>query len=193
MITQLDGCTTLNCNFLLWKLKELRVKAVSILGEGGEGALTSGRWGEPAMSARVCQLRATPWCVSIISWPACLLASAQGAFSHSLSPCHSSQVNRPQAMRRNYCTCSCSFASLNEEKIISFAKVYCHFNFLTGFLIFCCFQNEIWLPGTQSFSIFGSGRVGYRDPVGPWAWYKTDITCKPATLPYPAQQKVKIK
>ena len=134
---------TLNCNFPLWKLKELRVKAVSILGEGGEGALSSGRWGEPAMSVRVCQLRATPWCVTIISWPACLLASAQGAFSYSLSPCFSSQVNRPQAMRGNYCTCSCSFASMNEEKMIYFVKVYCHFNFLTKFLIFCCFQNEI--------------------------------------------------
>ena len=38
---------------------------------------------------------------------------------------------------------------------------------------------EYWLPGTQSFSIFGSGqvgylkkslgRVGYRDPVRPWS------------------------
>ena len=44
------------------------------------GALSSGRWGEPAMSARVCQPRATPWCVTIISWPACLLASAQEHF-----------------------------------------------------------------------------------------------------------------
>ena len=97
------------------------------------------------------------------------------AFSYSLSPCFSSQVNRPQAMRGNYCTCSCSFASMNEEKRISFVKVYCHFNFFTKFLIFCCFQNEIQLPSTQSFSIFGSGRVGYlkkssgqvghRDPV----------------------------
>ena len=34
---------TLNCNFPLWKLKELRVKAFSILQEGGEGALSSGR------------------------------------------------------------------------------------------------------------------------------------------------------
>ena len=43
--------------------------------------------------------------------------------------------------------------------------------------MFYCFPNEIQLPGTQSFSIFGSGRVGYlkkssgrvgyRDPVGP--------------------------
>ena len=65
------------------------------------------------------------------------------AFSYSLSPCFSSQVNRPQAMRGNYCTCSCSFASMNEEKMISFVKVYCHFNFFTKFLIFCCFQNEI--------------------------------------------------
>ena len=77
---------TLNCNIPLWKLKELRVKAVSILGEGGEGALPSRRrrWGEPAISARVCQLRATSWCVTII-WPACLLTSALGAFPHSLS------------------------------------------------------------------------------------------------------------
>ena len=133
---------TSNCNFPLWKLKELRVKAVSILGEWGEGALSSGRWGEPAMSARVCQLRATPWCVTI-SWPAYLLASGQGAFSHSLSLCHSSQVNRPQAMRGNYCTWSCSFASMNEEKTISFAKVYCYFNSLAGFPMFYCFQNKI--------------------------------------------------
>ena len=44
--------------------------------------------------------------------------------------------------------------------------------------MFYCFPNEIQLPGTQSFSIFGSGRVGYlkkssgqvgyRDPVRPW-------------------------
>ena len=43
--------------------------------------------------------------------------------------------------------------------------------------MFYCFPNEIQLPGTQSFSIFGSGRVGYlkkslgrvgyRDPVRP--------------------------
>ena len=45
--------------------------------------------------------------------------------------------------------------------------------------MFYCFPNEIQLPGTQSFSIFGSGgvgylkkssgRVGYRDPVRPWS------------------------
>ena len=45
--------------------------------------------------------------------------------------------------------------------------------------MFYCFQNEILLPGTQSFSMFGSGwvgylkkssgRVGYRDPVSPWS------------------------
>ena len=114
---------TLDCNFPLWKLKELGVKAVSILGEGGEGALSSERWGEPAMSAQVRQLRATPWCVTIISWPACLLASTQGVFSHSLSPCHSSQVNRPQAMRGNYCTCSCSFASMNDKKRLPLLKI----------------------------------------------------------------------
>ena len=48
-------------------------------------------------------------------WAGSALASAQGAFSHSLSPCHSSQVNKPQAIRGNYCTCSCSFASMNDD------------------------------------------------------------------------------
>ena len=44
MIKQLDGCTTLQIvTFLYKKHKELRVKAVSILGEGGEEALFSGR------------------------------------------------------------------------------------------------------------------------------------------------------
>ena len=44
MIKQLDGCTTLQIVALLYKKhKELRVKAVSILGEGGEEALSSGR------------------------------------------------------------------------------------------------------------------------------------------------------
>ena len=100
------------------------------------------------------------------------------AFSYSLSPCFSSQVNRPQAMRGNYCTCSCSFASLNDKKRLPLLLDYCQFYLLAGFLMFYCFQNEIWLPGTQSFSIFGSGRVGYlkkssgrvgyRDPVRPW-------------------------
>ena len=31
--------------------------------------------------------------------------------------------------------------------------------------MFYCFQNEILLPGTQSFSIFGSGQVGYMKKV----------------------------
>ena len=148
------------------------MKAVSTLGEGGEEALSSGT----TMLGRVFQLQATLWCVTI-SWPACLLASAQGAFSHSLSPCHSSQVNRPQAMRGNYCTCSCSFASMNDKKRLPLLRIIVSL-ILAGFLMFYCFQNELELPGTQSFSIFGSGwvgylkkssgRVGYRDPVRPW-------------------------
>ena len=67
--------------------------------------------------------------------------------------------------------------AIQMTKKIAFAKDYCQFNLLAGFLMFYCFQNEIQLPSTQSFSIFGSGRVGYlkkssgrvgyRDPVGP--------------------------
>ena len=112
------------------------------------------------MSGRVCQLRATPWCVTIISWPSCLLASAQGAFSHSLSPCHSSQVNRPQAIRGNYCTCSCSLDSMNEEKMISSAKVYCHFNFLAGSLIFVAFKMKVNYPVLSHFQFSGRERSG---------------------------------
>ena len=128
------------------------------------------------MSGPVLQLQATLWCVTI-SWPACLLASAQGAFSHSLSPCHSSQVNRPQAIRGNYCTCSCSLDSMNEEKMISSAKVYCHFNFLAGSLIFVAFKMKVNYPVLSHFQFSGRersgtwkslGRVGYRDSVGPW-------------------------
>ena len=53
--------------------------------------------------------------------------------------------------------------------------------------MFYCFQNEILLPGTQSFSIFGSGRVGYlkkssgrvgyRDPVRPWSFVHIAHKC----------------
>ena len=151
---------TLNCSFPLLKLKELRVKVVSILGEGGEGVLSSERWGEPAISARVCLLRAAPWCATI-SWPACLLASAQGAVLHSLSPCQSSQVNWPQALRGNYCTCSWSLSS-NDEKMISCARVYwiCHFNSWISHprLYFIAFQMKFYYP-VPSHSQF-SGRDG---------------------------------
>ena len=108
---------TSNCNFPLWKLKELRVKVVSILGEGGEGALSSERWGDPAILARVCQLRAAPWCATI-SWPACLLAThtrSSCTFSLTLSV-KSSQVNWRQALRENYCACSWSLSSKNDKK-----------------------------------------------------------------------------
>ena len=52
--------------------------------------------------------------------------------------------------------------------------------------MFYCFPNEIQLPGTQSFSIFGSGRVGYLkkssgrvgywDPVSPWLPHPTPFS-----------------
>ena len=61
--------------------------------------------------------------------------------------------------------------------------------------MFYCFPNEIQLPGTQSFSIFGSGRVGYlkkssgrvgyRDPVGPWFWGKLPAYLLPVSFVSP--------
>ena len=60
--------------------------------------------------------------------------------------------------------------------MISFAKVYCHFIFLAGFLIFCCFQNAF-----QFLGLDGSGtrkkvrdRSGTGIPSDPdyyWYWY----------------------
>ena len=156
---------TSNCNFPLWKLKELRVKVVSILGEGGEGALSSERWGDPAILARVCQLRAAPWCATI-SWPACLLASAQGAVLHSLSSCQSSQVNWPQALRENCCACSWSLSSINDEKMISCARVYwnCLFNSWISHpgLSFISFQMKFNYPVPSHFQFSG------RDGSGTW-------------------------
>ena len=42
------------------KTLELRVKVVSISGEGGERALSSERWAVSAISAEVCYLGAAP-------------------------------------------------------------------------------------------------------------------------------------
>ena len=71
------------------------MKLLSILGEGGEGTLSSKRWGEPAISARVCQLRAAP-CSATISWPACRLAihtrSSFYILSHLANQVKSSQL-----------------------------------------------------------------------------------------------------
>ena len=64
---------------------------------------------------------------------------------------------------------------MNEEKMISFAikicfKVYCHINFLAGFLIFCCFQNAFQFlgldgSGTRKKVRDGSGTGIPSDPV----------------------------
>ena len=158
---------TSNCNFPLWKLKELRVKVVSILGEGGEGALSSERWGDPAILARVCQLRAAPWCATI-SWPACLLAThtrSSCTFSLTLSV-KSSQVNWRQALRENYCACSWSLSSKNDKKMISCARVYwiCHLDswiFHPG-LCFISFQKKFNYPVPSHFQFSG------RDGSGTW-------------------------
>ena len=163
---------TSNCNFPLWKLKELRVKVVSILGEGGEGALSSERWGDPAILARVCQLRAAPWCATI-SWPACLLAThtrSSCTFSLTLSV-KSSQVNWRQALRENYCACSWSLSSKNDKKMISCARVYwiCHLDswiFHPG-LCFISFQKKFNYPVPSHFQFSGRDGSGTGIPSVP--------------------------
>ena len=124
------------------------------------------RWGEPAISAQVCQLQLpAPWCATI-SWIACLLASAEGPLLHSLSPCQSSQVNWPQTLRGNYCTCSWSLSSINGEKMTSCARVYwiCHFNSWISYprLCFIAFQMKFNYPVPSHFQFSG------RDGSGTW-------------------------
>ena len=173
---------TSNCNFPLWKLKELRVKVVSILGEGGEGALSSERWGDPAILARVCQLRAAPWCATI-SWPACLLAThtrSSCTFSLTLSV-KSSQVNWRQALRENYCACSWSLSSKNDKKMISCARVYwiCHLDswiFHPG-LCFISFQKKFNYPVPSHFQFSGRNGSGTWKKV--WDGLGTGIPLDP--------------
>ena len=123
---------------------------------------------------------APPWVGQLAYW-----IHTQGAVLHSLSPCKSSQVNWPQALRGNYCTCSWSLSSINDEKMISCARVYwiCHFNSWISHprLCFIAFQMKFNYPVPSHFQFSGrdgsgqvgylkksSGRVGYQDPVGPW-------------------------
>ena len=103
--------------------------------------------------------------LATISWIACLLASAEGPVLHSLSPCQSSQVNWPQTLRGNYCTCSWSLSSINGEKMTSCARVYwiCHFNSCISHQKLC-FNFGTGQVGYLKKSL---GRVGYRDPVRP--------------------------
>ena len=104
--------------------------------------------------------------LATISWIACLLASAEGPVLHSLSPCQSSQVNWPQTLRGNYCTCSWSLSSINGEKIASCARVYwiCHFNSWISYprLCFIAFQMKFNYPVPSHFQFSG------RDGLGTW-------------------------
>ena len=120
---------TSNCNFPLWKLKELRVKVVSILGEGGEEALSS--FGEmrgashfsASMPATSCSLMRHD---QLTSLPIGYTRKEQFYILSHLA----SQVNWPPALRENYCACSWSISSINDKKMISCVGVYwiCHFN-----------------------------------------------------------------
>ena len=104
--------------------------------------------------------------LATISWIACLLASAEGPVLHSLSPCQSSQVNWPQTLRGNYCTCSWSLSSINGEKMTSCARVYwiCHFNSWISYprLCFIAFQMKFNYPVPSHFQFSG------RDGSGTW-------------------------
>ena len=73
--------------------------------------------------------------LATISWIACLLASAEGPVLHSLSPCQSSQVNWPQTLRGNYCTCSWSLSSINGEKWLPVPGFIGFVTLIAGFLI----------------------------------------------------------
>ena len=125
--------------------------------------------------------------LATISWIACLLASAEGPVLHSLSPCQSSQVNWPQTLRGNYCTCSWSLSSINGEKMTSCARVYwiCHFNSWISYprLWFIAFQMKFNYPVPSHFQFSG------RDGSGTWKKVRdgsgTGIPSDPGSDPAP--------
>ena len=165
MITQLHGCNTLQIvTFLYENLRRESERCLNI----GEGALSSERWGDPAILARVCQLRAAPLICTTMSWPACLLDThTRSSFTFSLTlPVKSSQVNWPPALRENYCACSWSLSSKNDKKMISCARVYwiCHLDswiFHPG-LCFISFQKKFNYLVPSHFQFSG------RDGSGTW-------------------------
>ena len=56
---------------------------------------------------------------------------------------------------------------MNEEKMISFAKVYCHFYFLAGFLIFVAFKMKFNYPVPSHFQFSGRDGSGTGIPSDP--------------------------
>ena len=160
---------TSKCNFPLWKLKELfyiiacntaiwryENKRVNLFCRDEESQPFQRKYASYELLPEL----------ATISWIACLLASAEGPVLHSLSPCQSSQVNWPQTLRGNYCTCSWSLSSINGEKMTSCARVYwiCHFNSWISYprLCFIAFQMKFNYLVPSHFQFLG------RDGSGTW-------------------------
>ena len=128
--------------------------------------------------------------LATISWIACLLASAEGPVLHSLSPCQSSQVNWPQTLRGNYCTCSWSLSSINGENMTSCASVFwiCHCNSWISYprLCFIGFQMKFNYPVPGHFQF--SGRDGSGNKKWVLGGWETGIPSGAARDPWSEMQ-----
>ena len=162
---------TSNCNFAQWKLR-VKVFSTCILASP-QGAISDSI---PPCQGRLCcaccqlEVRACVLC----SWKHHHTKESKPqswvgwGMRHSKMQPEATQVNRPQELKGDFCSCSPVHLFLINKWRKNDFMCYGSFNLL----------DEILLPGTQSFSIFGSGRigylkkssgrVGYRDPVRAW-------------------------